>query len=279
MKKVLIIIFVLFVNVIPIDAFELSDYWQIKMTLRDYDRALSAQDTERIKTFYDENYKSSDGFSLDDLVQMLEKSYKAYGKMNQKTKINSITSLNNYAVVQLSDKTSAVIYPNKIKNKAKAGKLEGRGVYNLYFKKNNDKWKIFYDEVVAETTSLKYGVANKIPMELDTPILIHEGEQYNLSLKMNKPDDIIALASLSNEEIKYPTPETKEKFRKFPSTGELERLVKANKNNKGEYAIASVGFTKVSVNEAETRARIEIIGMAYIMKRINMIALKENNEK
>ena len=179
----------------------------------------------------------------------------------------------------MSDRTRAVIYPNNIKKKEKAGKLEGKSVYNLYFKKNGSDWKIFYDEIVAESTSLKYGIANKISMELDTPALIHSGEQYDLSLKMDKPDDIIAFASLANEEIKYPTPDTNEKFRKFPQNGELERVVKANNNNKGEYAIASVGFTKVSINEAETKARIEVLGMAYIMKRINTIALKEGNEK
>ena len=116
-------------------------------------------------------------------------------------------------------------------------------------------------------------------MELNTPALIQGGQEYDISLKINKPDDIIALASISNEQIEYPTPDYKEKFRKFPETGELERLVKANKNNKGEYAIASVGLTKVSINEEETKAKIEIIGIAYLMKRINMIPIKGNNEK
>ena len=121
-----------------------------------------------------------------------------------------------------------------------------------------------------EETSLKYGVANKIPMELITPIFIKNGSEYDLSLKMKKPDDIIALASISREEITYPPKDAIEKFRKFPEDGALERLVKANNKNLDEYAIASVGFTKVSINEEETRAKIEILGMAYILKRVNM---------
>ena len=86
----------------------------------------------------------------------------------------------------------------------------------------------------------------------------------------NKPEDIIALASISREEITYPPADYNEKFRKIPETGDLERYVKANNKNLNEYALASVGFTKVSINEEITKARIEILGIAYIMKRINM---------
>ena len=118
---------------------------------------------------------------------------------------------------------------------------------------------------------IKYGVANKIDMELETPIFIENNENYDISLKMpNKPDDIIALASISREEITYPPADYNEKFRKIPETGDLERYVKANNKNLNEYALASVGFTKVSINEEITKAKIEILGIAYIMKRINM---------
>ena len=96
---------------------------------------------------------------------------------------------------------------------------------------------------------------------------------------MDKPDDIVALASLSREEIVYPPVDYQEKFRKFPESGDLERLVKANDKNLDEYAVASVGFTKVYVNEEQTKARIEVLGMAYIMKRINMEHIKALNLK
>ena len=279
MKKLIITFVLIIFSTLSSNAFELNNYQQVKLTLREYNKALSGQDIEKVKSFYDENYKSADGFTLDELMQMLEKTYSAYGKMKQKTKINNITAYDNYAIVQLKDKTHACVYPDKNKTKGKEGILDGESLYSLYFKKSGDKWKIFYDEIISETTSLKYGVANKIPMGIVTPALITNNEKYDLSLKMKKPDDIIALASISNEEIEYPTPDYKEKFRKFPSEGELQRVVKANNKNKNEYAVASVGFTRVSMNKEETKARIEIIGIAYLMKRINMIQLKENNEQ
>ena len=279
MRRVILFLITLLIFIAPVNANMLSDSIQIRMFLQKYNKALDNHNSEEIKSFYDENYKNADGFTVDDIIQMLEKTYSAYGKIKQKTKINSITSFDDYAIVQLTDKTSATVYPDKNKTKEKAGKLSGKSLYTIYLKKKDNSWKIFYDEITAETTCLKYGVANKIPMELNTPMLIKNGEQYDLSLKMNKPDDIIALASLSNEKIEFPSPKYQEKFRKIPSDGDLERLVKANSDNKNEYAVASVGFTKFSINEEVTRARIEIIGMAYLMKRINMVNLKENNAK
>lgn len=279
MKKTILFLIVLLIFTIPANANSINDSIQIRMFLRNYNKALDNHNIEQIRSFYDENYKNADGFLVDDIIQMFEKTYNAYGKMKQKTKINSITSFDDYTIVQLTDTTSATVYPDKNKTKEKSGKLSGKSLYTLYLKKYNNSWKIFYDEIIAETTSLKYGVANKIPMELKTPMVIKNGEQYDLSLKMDKPDNIIALASLSNEKIEFPSSKYNEKFRKYPSEGELERLVKANNDNKNEYAVASVGFTKFSINEEATKARIEIIGMAYLMKRINMVNLKENNAK
>ena len=34
--------------------------------------------------------------------------------------------------------------------------------------------------------------------------------------------------------------------------------------------MASIGLTKVSLNEEQTKAKIEVLGMAYLMKRVNM---------
>ena len=95
---------------------------------------------------------------------------------------------------------------------------------------------------------------------------------------IEKPKDLIALASISREEIVYPPTDYQEKFRKIPELGELERVVKANDKNLDEYAVASIGFSKVSLNEEQTRARIEILGIAYLMKRVNMDRTRNFNE-
>ena len=244
---------------------------EVRSLLKQHNKAMESHNIENVKAFYTTDYHSADGFNFDDLAEMLEKTYKAYGNIKYKTKINNITAFDNWALVQLSDTSSAKLYPDKNKkNKEKMGKLEGKSVYNVYLKKTKDGWKIVSDEILMEETSLKYGIANKIDMELITPVFVKNGEEYDVSLKMEKPEEIVALASISREEIVYPPSDYQEKFRRIPESGDLERLVRANDKNLDEYAIASIGFTKVSVNEEELRAKIEVLGMAYIMKRINM---------
>lgn len=281
MKKIIITLSILFITT-PTYSFELfnSPKSQIKNTLKKYNKALISHDIEKIKTFYAKDYKSMDGFNLIETEQMLEKTYSAYKNLKYKTKINSINTESNWALVQISDKTKAEIFPTEIKElkKEKMGKLIGSSVYNLYLKKENNEWKIICDDILMEETSLKYGLANKLKMNLITPLRIQNGSEYDLSLKIEKPKDIMALASISREEIVYPPEDYQEKFRKIPEFGELERIVRANDKNLDEYAIASIGLTKISMNEEQTKAKIEVLGMAYLMKRVNMDRTRKNNE-
>ena len=247
-----------------------SQQSEIRTLLKNHNKAIQEHRLSDIKVYYDDSYKSADGYNLEDLTTMLDKAHKTYGNIKYKTKINNITAFDNWALAQMSDTSIAKIYPdNNKKNKDKMGVLEGTSSYVVYLKNTPDGWKIISDDVLMEETSLKYGIANKINMDLVTPAFIQNGQEYDLSLKMDKPDDIIALASISREEISYPPVDAQEKFRKFPSEGELERLVRANNKNLDEYAIASVGFTRISFSEEQAKAKIEILGMAYIMKRIN----------
>ena len=91
--------------------FKKSPKNEVRTLLNEYNRAMDKHDIEKIKTFYDENYKSSDGFKLNDLVSMLEKTYGAYQNIKYKTKINNISTCNDWALVQMSDTTSAKVYP------------------------------------------------------------------------------------------------------------------------------------------------------------------------
>ena len=283
MKKIALILILNFLIITPsysFDFFKKSPKTEIKKLLKEHNKALDEHNIDKIKTFYDENYKSMDGFNLNEMTQMLKKTYSAYENIRYKTKISSINATENWALVQMSDKTLATVYPTDKKDlkEEKKGILEGSSVYNVYLKKENNSWKIVSDDILLEETSLKYGIANDIDMDLITPLKVKNGQGYDLSLKINKPKDIVALASISREEVIYPPSDYQEKFRKIPEMGELERVVKANNKNLDEYAVASIGFTKVSINEEQTKAKIEVLGMAYLIKRVNMDRTRNNSE-
>lgn len=243
---------------------------EIRAFLNDYNKVLVKNDLKTLAQFYDSEYRNTDGYDLEELIAMIDKTTKAFEDIKYRTKITGIDIRKDCAAVHLSDVTTAKVYPSKkFKNRDKIGKLRGESTSVMYLKKEDGMWKIHQDSVLSEETSLKYGVAKKIAMDLDVPESVKNGQDYGLTLNMKTPNKIIALASLAREEVNSEE-KFDEKFRKFPSRGNLERLVKANANNKDEYAVASVGFTKVSLNKKEKKARIEILGMAYMMKRINM---------
>ena len=246
---------------------------EIKNFIKEHDKAYSKQNIEEVKTFYDENYISADGYNLNKLGEMLENTYSSYENIKYKSKINNIITSNNWAIIQMEDRTTAQVNPLKDKeiDKDKLGFLESESSYIIYLKKDkNNEWKIIQDDVLTEETTLKYGIAKKIDIELLTPMFIKNGGEYDLALNIKNPKDIVALASISREEISFPPNLNNEKYRKMPQEGTLERLVKANDKNLDEYGSATVGFTKISFNEEKTKARIEVLGMAYIVKRINM---------
>lgn len=282
MKKLALVLIILnffLTSAYSVEIFKKSDKSEVRSILNKHTKAMSIHDVQKVKSFYDENYKSTDGFDLAELEKMLNKTYSVYSNIKYKVKIKSIEVSENNAIAQISDSSSAIIYPDtheKLK-KEKSGKLSGKSTYNVYLKKINNNWKIVKDDILQEETTLKFGIAKNINMDIETPETIKNNQEYNLSLKMEKPKNILALGSISREEIVYPPVDYQEKYRKISENGELERIVRANDNNLDEYAVASIGFTKVSLNDEQTKAKIEILGMAYLMKRINMEPIKENN--
>ncbi len=278
MKKILIltILFALFAPIAGAKEIDRSELVEIRNVLIKHNNAIKNHDFKTFKTFYSKDYESADGFSAEELSAMYEKTYKTYKNIKYQTKINSITTFNDIAIAQLSDKSSAKLYPdNNKKDRKKAGILDGKSVYTVYLKKNNNSWQIIYDDILMEETTLKYGIAKELDINLKTPLFIKQGQPYDLSLTMNKPQDIVALGAISREEISYPPKDYQEKFRKIPPEGLLERIVKANKRNLDEYAIASVGFTRISTDNENSKAKIEVLGMAYVLKRVTM----EKNKK
>ena len=82
-----------------------------------------------------------------------------------------------------------------------------------------------------------------------------------------------------NEKIINP-PETSEPiFRKLSTDGILERIVRSNKIGKNEYAMASVGFTRANVADDFSSISFRMSGLAFVLKRVNMNPLAENEVK
>lgn len=243
---------------------------EVKKTLNDLKKYTNEKNIEGIKKIYSEDFYGDDGFDYETYIKMVEETFSAYTEIKYTTKIKNISVTQDWAIVQMSDKTTA-----NLKNDAfddPIGELVGYCDYTLYMKKINDEWKIISDHIEYEETSLKYGEAKNYKIDFKAPLIVKKGKDYDLTLEMEPPKGTFVLATLGKEEVVYPPKKPKDAFRKLPNEGILERVVSANTKGHNEYASATIGFTKLSVEEEDVmKIKFQMSGMALIMKRVNVI--------
>ncbi len=251
---------------------------QIKELLSDLNKYSNSHDVKNLKELYSKNFLNTDGFDYNTFFTMIEETFRSYDNISYSTEVKNIKVIGDWAIVELTDTTKATLKKTEGEfTTADDGDLEGLCNYVLYLKKENDDWLIISDNILSEETSLKYGDAKNITIQLKSPLTVKKDSEYIIGLDMEYPKDAFVLVSLNTEEISYPPGEPNEVYRKLPSDGFLERIVRANKYGKNEYAVASVGITKLSL-EANSIATIkfQMSGMAFVMKRVNVIKNTQN---
>ena len=89
-KNIILSIALLFLSVnIPVYSFDFSyvikpsNKREIISVLKNYDKAIKNHDVASVKSFYDDDYKSSDGFSMDDYIEMLKKTFFSVKQLNK----------------------------------------------------------------------------------------------------------------------------------------------------------------------------------------------------
>ncbi len=267
---------------------EKTDRAQIKELLYNLNEYSNTHDTDKIKKFYSKDYISYDGFNRDAFIAAIKETFEMYPDITYKSKIKSMQIFDNWASVQLTDTsvsnkqalTQAIVNNKPVLDKKIEGVMESVCDYVVYLKKTAGRWEIYADSIIAESTSIKYGNAKDLKMDIISPLVVKGGEDYCISLNIeNRPENSLMLASLSREEIKYPPKMPVDAFRKVPKDGILERVVKANNNGVNEYSLASVGITEISLNEEKTAINYQMSGIAFLMKRVNIYTNKNTVDK
>ena len=73
---------------------------QIKKFFNDYERAGNKHNLNKVRTFYDDNYVSSDGFEVKTYFEMIEKTWNSYPDLKYNYEIKKITVNGDWATVQ-----------------------------------------------------------------------------------------------------------------------------------------------------------------------------------
>ena len=240
-----------------------NDTREVKSLLNSQVRYANRNNFKKFINTYDKNYVNSDGFDLETYSDIVKDVWQSYDKIKYGIKIKNIEIKDDCAIVSL-DETSSAIIPDKNMNGVL--RSEADSVYHL--KKVDGKWKVTYDAVNSENTSMLYGDARDLDIKLTAPHEIEAGVEYTASLEFTPPENSIAIASIASDKVEYPQKQAKEVFRKLPDDNILERLFISNTDNVNEYIIASIGITKADINDLSIK--LSLTGYGYQITRVNV---------
>ena len=144
------------------------------------------------------------------------------------------------------------------------------GIYHLI--QINGKWFISGETSLSDESSLLYGDARFMNIEIQAPAQVESGDTYTTTIKVDTDDNVntFIIGSIDHDPVTYPASTPKTELRAMPQSQILERLIKANTDNVNEYAIASLAISKAK-NLGEDHFQIYMAGLACVMKRVNVV--------
>lgn len=246
---------------------------EVKIFFKNHTKYSNKHELENLRDLYSDNYLNSDGFDKQTYFDMVSKTWSQYPSVSYFTIIRNIDVEGDYAVVE-ADELAYGSTEESFENIKGRGLVQSYSSTFYYLQKIGKNWKITSCDVINETTALKYGDAKKMDFALNAPSKIKAGQDYTSTLNVNIPSNTFILASISSEPITYPQKQPIDVFRTVKKDGILERMFTANKDHCNEYSIASIGITKASIVDKKT-IDLRVTGMAFIMKRINIIDEKQ----
>lgn len=230
----------------------------------------NAHDLDGLKTFYADNYINSDGFNKEAYFKSIASTWKDCADISYTTKIISIDISGDYASVNVEETATGTVFEN-IDGISIAGEIHSKsqGIYHLT--NINSKWYISAETAVTDESSLLYGDARFMDIDIQAPSQVFSGDEYTATVKVDADKNTFIVGSIDRDPVTYPTTAPKSELRALNPEHSLERVLKANTDNINEYAVASLAISKVENGSVAESYRIYMAGLACVMKRINVI--------
>ena len=219
-------------------------------------------------TTYDPKYINSDGFNLDVYSKLVKDIWNTYSNIKYDIEIKDIKISGEKATVNVTETS----YAKLPMSNTYSGELKSNANTVYYLEKKDNNWKVVSDKVLDETTTMLYGEAKDLKIQLSVPNEIEANKEYCATLEFIPPAETIAIASIASDIVEYPQKPTQEVFRAMPEDNILERLFTSNTQNTNEYVVASIGLTKTSV--CDLNLKLSLTGFGYTIKRVNVIPIK-----
>ena len=242
---------------------------QIKELFKVHNEYANAHDIKKLKPLYADSYINSDGFNKEIYFKSIEETWKSCEDLTYTTDILNVDINGNYANIQVEETATGTVV-DSLDMIHVTGEIhsKSKGIYHLV--KINEKWYISGETAISDESSLLYGDARFMNIELQAPAQVSAGETYTTTLKVDADPSTFILGSIDHDVMTYPSSTPKNELRALPQSQTLERLIKANTQNLNEYTVASLAISRVKLLD-KNNFRIYMAGLACVMKRVNVI--------
>lgn len=246
-----------------------QDVKQIKALLKIHNDYANKHDLKMLGSLYSDKYINNDGFDKEAYFKSIEKTWESCNDLSYKTEILSVYVNGDYARVNVAESASGTVVETYEATPI-AGEIHSiaTGIYHL--EKVNGKWYISGETALTEESSLLYGDARFMNIELQVPEQVEAGETYTVSVKVDADENTFIMGSIEHDTMTYPANTPKGKLRALPDSQILERLIQANNDNLNEYAVTALAISKVE-DKNGSRLRFYMAGLACLMKRVNVV--------
>lgn len=287
MRKILLLIFAIFISITPAYSNETiqedsgfsytcfvrkhlsEEADQLNVFLAKYFAALEDKDIKKLGELYSDKYVSSDMLNKENLLELIQQSWGMTDGLEYSNEIQNIRFDTNFATVEINENLIGLT-KEKSEITGDIGLVESSVRTALYLQKFGKGWKIVSDKTLYEETSIRYGKAKDLEVNIYAPEQAFSGEDYSITLETEIPLNTFALGSITSEKIEFPRKRVEEVYRQVSANlNMLERLVKANSDSVNELAVASVSFCTVKKGAFKV-PEIDVTGTAVLLKRVNV---------
>ena len=246
-----------------------QDIKLIKQLFKNHKEFANKHNSEGLKPLYADNYINNDGFDKTTYFKSIDSTWKACNDLSYDTKILAINVNGDNASVEVLETASGTI-SEIIESAQVLGEIHSRAEVIYHLIRINGNWYISGETALTDESTLLYGDARFMNIELTSPAQVSAGETYTIGVKVDADEDTFIIGSLDHDPVKYPPKSPKSELRALGQSQTSERIIKANTENINEYAVASLAISKVN-NLGEDHYRIYMAGLACIMKRVNVV--------
>lgn len=242
---------------------------QIKNLFKIHETYANNHDIKGLETLYSDKYMNNDGFGKEVYFKSIKETWDTCKDLTYETKIVSTNVSGDYASINVEETASGTI-TDMLDSNPIAGELHSKSTGIYYLEKVNEKWFIVGETALTDESSLLYGDARFMNIEIQAPNQVSAGEVYTTTVKVDAEPDMFIIGAIDRDTVTYPTSTPKSELRAMPQSQTLERLLKANTDNLNEYAVASLAISKAK-NAQDATYQIYMAGLVCVMKRVNVI--------